>query len=277
VLTLFSIPKPFEGHVGIIQRNALRSWCALVGVQVVLVGDEEGVAEAAAEAGGEHVGGVQTNEYGTPRLDDAFARVDAVARHPLRCLVNADVVLLDDFLPAVERVHTWSRRFLVVGRTLDVAIDVPLALERRDVRDELAARTRSRGRSRGATAIDYFVFTAGLFDPMPAFVIGRARFDNWLLWRARSRAPVVDATRAIVAVHQQHDYAHVAGGHDEAHFGPEAAANLALAGGKRRVYTIHDASHVLSPDGRIRRHLGAFLRVRENLRKASWKLARSRQ
>ena len=85
---------------------------------------------------------------------------------------------------------------------------------------------------------------------------------------------VADASDAVVAVHQRHDYRHVAGGLHEAHFGPEAARNLELAGGKRRLYTINDASHRLTADGRLRRNLGAIGRVRENRRKIAWKLGR---
>ena len=85
---------------------------------------------------------------------------------------------------------------------------------------------------------------------------------------------VLDATQAILAVHQRHDYGHVPGGFEEAHFGVEADRNLELAGGKRRLYTIHDASHRLTADGRIRRHLGSTGRLRENARKLVWKLGR---
>jgi hypothetical protein len=28
-LTIFAVPKPFEGHIGMIQRNAIRSWKGL--------------------------------------------------------------------------------------------------------------------------------------------------------------------------------------------------------------------------------------------------------
>ena len=87
-------------------------------------------------------------------------------------------------------------------------------------------------------------------------------------------APVVDATRAVVAVHQRHDYAHVPGGFEEAHFGGEALRNEELAGGGGRIYTIFDASHRLRagrnrspPRGR------RSLRSRERARKAAWKLA----
>lgn len=276
MLTIFSIPKAFDGHIGTIQRNALRSWCALPGVEVVLVGDENGVREEAADVGALHVDRVAVNESGTPRLDDAFARVEGIARRPLRCFVNADIVLLDDFLPAVRAAHAVGAPFLVVGATTDVAVTERLDLAATKVRAALAARAREEGRSRGATAIDYFVFTPRLFDPIPPFVVGRARFDNWLVWRARSRGIVIDASDAVTAVHQRHDYSHLAGGHDEAHLGGEAARNQELAGGKSRIFTIHDASHRLTPQLQMRRNLGSLLRVRENARKVAWKLRHRR-
>ena len=273
MLTIFSVPKAFTGHLRMIQRNAIRSWMALgQHVQVVLVGDEPGVREAAIDLGAHHVAGVAVSDRGTPRIDDAFALVDDVAAHPLRCFVNADVLLLDDLVHAVESVRARFDRFLVVGETRDLDVRDVLRFDD-DGRDELKRRAIVDGRSRGPTAIDYFVFTAGLFDPVPPFVVGRARFDNWLVWRARERGPVVDATRAVVAVHQRHDYAHVPGGFAEAHFGDEARRNEELAGGSARIYTIFDASHRLQPGGAVRRHVGSTLRLRERARKAAWKLA----
>jgi hypothetical protein len=84
---------------------------------------------------------------------------------------------------------------------------------------------------------------------------------------------VVDATHDVRAIHQPHGYEHVDGGMDEAYYGEEAARNLELAGGKSRLYTLHDASHVLR-DGKLRRNLGAPLRWRETARKLAWKLGK---
>jgi len=236
MLTIGSVPKPFRGAIGEIQRHAVASWVALGdGVQVVLLGDEEGIAEAAREAGAQHVPDLERTDHGTPRLDSAFALTDRVARHPLRCFVNADVILYDDLLAASHAVSQRADSFLIVGQTLDV--DDPESRE-----DALA-----RGEKRGAAAL------------------------NWLVWRARQNGIVVDATHDVVAAHQRHDYAHVPGGKDEAYYGEEAARNLELAGGKSRLYTLHDASHVLR-DGRLHRNPGAPLRWRENVRKAAWKL-----
>ena len=42
MLTIFSCPKPFRGHFGMIQRNAIRSWTLLKPTpDVILIGDEK--------------------------------------------------------------------------------------------------------------------------------------------------------------------------------------------------------------------------------------------
>ena len=40
MITFFTIPKPFEGHIGTIQRNALASWTKVDSAgQVLVLGD----------------------------------------------------------------------------------------------------------------------------------------------------------------------------------------------------------------------------------------------
>jgi hypothetical protein len=245
MLTLFSAPKPFDRSIAEIQRRAIESWCAL-GVQVVLVGDEKGVADAARGLAAEHLSGLELTQHGTPRLDSAFALADSAARFPLRAFVNADVILGDDLLEATRVVANAAPRFLLVGQSVE------------------------DGRARGVAALDWFVFPAGNFGAIPPFAIGRACFDNWLIWKGRQVGMVVDATHDVRAVHQAHSYDHVEGGMDGAYYGEEAARNLELAGGKSRLFTLHDASHVLR-DGKLHRNLGAPFRWRENVRKLMWK------
>jgi hypothetical protein len=270
VLTVFSVPKPFTGPIADLQARAVASWKEVhPDVQVVLVGDEAGVAEAAVRAGVEHLPAVSRGPGGTPRVDDAFGRVDKVARHRLRCFANADIVFGRDLIAAVERVARSVPRFLIVGETRDL----DARLLDGDAHDRRSTALE-RGVPRGPAALDWFVFPVGHLDPIPPFVVGRAGYDNWLVWRGRQRGPVIDASRAVVAIHQTHDYEHVAGGKDGAYYGPEAAANLELAGGSRHVYTLLDASHTLGPDLALRRNLRSTLRAAETLRKAKWKLGR---
>jgi hypothetical protein len=64
---------------------------------------------------------------------------------------------------------------------------------------------------------------------------------------------LVDASPVITAVHQNHDYAYHPQGeygvwHDE-----QAQRNIALAGGMRNMFTMDDATHLLTPSGLRRR------------------------
>jgi hypothetical protein len=272
MVTIFSLPKPFRGAIDEIQRNAVRSWKALgPDVQIILLGDETGIADAAGREGVEHIPNVARSASGTPRLDDAFERVDRIARHRLRLFVNADIVLNPDVLLAARTVARQFPTSLLAGQTRDLPV-MPALLE-----DPEQLRTAALGGTpRGPAAIDWFLFPAGLFDPMPPFAVGRAGFDNWMIWRARQRGKVVDATAAVAAIHQPHSYDHLEGGFAEAYYGAEAEENLRLGGGKRRRYTLHDATHRLTVDLELRRNLGAVLRVRETARKAAWKLSTAR-
>jgi hypothetical protein len=73
MIALFTIPKPFRGHVAVIQRNAIQSWLQLKpACEIILFGDEEGTAEIAGEMAVRHVPEIKRNEYGTPLVNDIF-------------------------------------------------------------------------------------------------------------------------------------------------------------------------------------------------------------
>ena len=55
---------------------------------------------------------------------------------------------------------------------------------------------------------------------------------------------MVDATADIQIIHQNHDYSHLPGG--QPHYRhPETFENVRLAGGKRAIFELPDASHRL--------------------------------
>lgn len=250
MLTFFTTAKPFLGHAGIIQRNALQSWKALhPGVEIILFGSDDGAAEAAREFELRHEPHVERNQHGTKRLDYLFARAQSIASHEILCYINCDIILLPDFPPAVERVRAAHPQFLMVGRRWDTSITVPLDFSRPDWSSALRALAASKGRKRTAEWIDYFVFTRGLFGAdMPPFVL-RVFWDNWLVWKAlESGKPVVDTSPAVMAIHQNHDYSYHPQGKAGVWSGEEAGLNGQLAGGWRHLRTIADATELLLPE-----------------------------
>jgi hypothetical protein len=252
MLTLFSTPKPFHGHIGVIQRNALRSWQQLhPDVEILLFGDEAGAAEVCLELGIRHIPNVRKNQYGTKYLASIYDQAQELARHDLLCHANCDILFLDDFSPAIAGVAKLSTPFLLAGRRWDVNIHDPLQFGlstwRQEVR-EVAMRTNQQ---RPSQWIDYFVFRRGLFQKqIPEFVIGRPGWDNWLLWFARhSGANLIDASAVICAVHQNHDYSYHPLGEKGVWEGEEAQENYNLLEGHRKYRTLDDATHLLKSDG----------------------------
>ena len=124
MLTFFAIPKPFRGHIGVIQRNAIQSWVKTCpGCEVILFGNDEGTAETASELGLRHIPDVPCNRQGTPLVSGMFGDAQRVATHDILAYVNADIILMSDFLQAVRDVSDQVERFLMVGQRWDVAID----------------------------------------------------------------------------------------------------------------------------------------------------------
>lgn len=94
MLTLFAIPKSFHGHIGIIQRNAIQSWLHLrPSCEIILLGDDKGTAETAAEFKLRYLSSVVRSQYGTPLVNSVFAEAEKLASYPLMCYVNADSTL----------------------------------------------------------------------------------------------------------------------------------------------------------------------------------------
>jgi hypothetical protein len=252
MITFFTTPKPFRGHIGIIQRNAIESWKRIhPEAEVILFGDEEGAGEAAGELGIRHVSGVQRNEHGTKYLSPIFDAAQDLAHHACLCYINCDIILLSDFRAAAERVTGLGGRFLMAGRRWDTDITAPVDFCAPDWEATVRRLAFEANHQRPPQWIDYFVFSRGLYyKNTPPFVIGRPGWDNWLVWHARdSGARVVDATAVVQAVHQNHDYSYHPDGEAGVWQGEEAQQNYALLEGGRCFATMENATHRLTPEG----------------------------
>src|SRR5215471_18979615 len=133
MLTLFTTAKPFVGHVGVIQRNALKSWTLLhPDVEVILFGDEEGVADVCAEIGLVQHRQVERHEGGMKYLNYMFERAQIIGRHEYLCYSNCDIILMTDFYNAFRIALGWRKRFLLIGQRRDTEITLPLDFDRPD-------------------------------------------------------------------------------------------------------------------------------------------------
>ena len=250
MLTIFSIPKPFIGAMGVMQRNAIKSWTMLQpDCEVILMGDDEGTDKAASDLGVRHIPDLNRNEYGTPLLDHAFQMADTEGKFPLNCWVNADIILMDDILEAVKRIQERTDWFLMTAQRTDLDLTEPLDFTQ-GWKDRLLKEVSQNGKLHHFTGIDFWVYPKKFLENMPPFAIGRVAYESWCLYTARRRnAELIDATKVVVSVHQNHDYSHHPQGALGVGRGIEAARNRAMVGGKPYFFIIKDRTHVLTQKG----------------------------
>ena len=246
-LTIFSAPKPFTNpHIATIQRNAIRSWGQLGSeVMVVLIGQEEGLAEAAAELGVTHLPEVWRNSLGTPLVSSMFDLARQAYPSTLLACINTDILVMPDFLASAKLAANRMADFLIVGQRWDLDM-----LEELDFSSGWETRLRQRIRTVGSLhprgGSDYFIFPRQCFANMPEFAIGRAGWDNWMIYEARQQGwPTVDATGVIEIVHQAHDYSHLPNGQPHYRL-PETSENTRLAGGRRHIFHLIDCDRQIT-------------------------------
>ena len=265
LITLFSATKPFTNpQIAMIQRNAVRSWTLLADVEVILLGDEIGLAEIAKELNVKHFPNVKVNENGTPLISSMFQLARENSNSDLLCIINADMILMPDFVGAAKQVAKLKDKFVLLSQRWDydvtTSIDFAIGWE-----SELRESARKQNQLHRPTGSDFFLFPKSCYQDIPDFIIGRAGWDNWMICKARQQKwPVIDCTPSVMIVHQNHDYSHLPGG--KSHYEhPDTNKNIRLAGGQANIrYTILDSTHRLI-DGKFARPKMTSLRFMRKL------------
>jgi hypothetical protein len=244
MISFLTSPKPFRDLSKDIQYRAIRNWLTVAdGAEVILYGDSPGIDEAAAELGVRVQKEVGCAPSGLPYFGAIAAHAAEHARYDLQVYLNCDI-LLSGLYQVMERLK--YDRYLLIGQCINlgegVVIDEP-ADEWISILGNLAAEKKLEMRS--VAGVDYFGFRRGTWDELPPVVIGRGAYDQALLSYCQRRGfPLVDATLAVTALHQFHEYGHVAGGQKTVFSGEDAKNNLIVAG-RHSVSVISDAEYFI--------------------------------
>ena len=257
LITLFSAPKSFTNlHIAMIQRNAIKSWTLLPDVEVILLGQEAGLAQAAKELGVKHLPNVVRNSNGTPLISSMFDLARKNSSGELLCIINADMILFSDFVEAAKACRSRFKRdlrFALLSQRWDLDVTQPINFTE-GWENRLRSAVHGQGSLHKPAGSDFFLFPESCYTNIPDFTIGRGGWDNWMIYKARQEEyPVIDGTPSLMIVHQNHDYSHLPDG--QPHYAlPETDENIRLAGGHAAIrYTILDATHRLTADGKLAR------------------------
>lgn len=233
-LTLFTIPHNFDGDHELRQINAIGSWKQLNPKPVVvLFGTNQNIANDLGCIGIENI---ERNKLGTPLINGVFKDIHTLVPSKFYCYVNTDILLTQSFITSFNTVVNNFDNFLAVGQRTDADV-VDLLTFNSGWEDSISGKLHSK------SGIDYFIFSSGLYLNIPPFLVGRWKWDNWLVWRALQSVPVIDATEVIKAIHQNHvDRAkRIRDG------GVEAKVNARLA--RKDTKNIDDATWAFTRDG----------------------------
>jgi hypothetical protein len=205
MLTVFTTPKPFVGHIDIIQRNALESWrVQFPDMPILMIGSETGAAQVADELGITFVPTVERH-LGIPFLSSLFNAALTYSSSNILAFVNTDIILPRGLIEGAEYAYKTHRNFMIIGQRHDIAV-TQLIDFKTDWRAELLALTRSL---HPVTGIDYFIFNKELWDDlpeMPPYVVAGTSYDNHLVWAASQVGTLIDATDSFLVLHQNHAY-----------------------------------------------------------------------
>ncbi|MBI5682432.1 MAG: hypothetical protein HZC45_04615 [Deltaproteobacteria bacterium] len=249
MITIFTTTKPFIGQMKINQINAITSWKMLhPDIEVIIFGKGEGIEDVVKELSLLHIPDVETSERDMPLISSMFDIAKKVGRYNIQTLINCDIILLDDFLPALKNIPV--DRFLMVGQRYNLTLDRPVNFKSPCWIDDLRKECKEKGEIMDVCGIDYFAYPKDIWRNIPPMVVGRPGYDNWLLYYCRqSFIPLIDASKCVLAVHQNHDYSYYPGGKQGIRLGVEAEQNRRLAGGKDNFLTIRDANFILTTKG----------------------------
>ncbi len=266
MITIFTIPKSFTNpHINIIQRNAIKSWVLLQpACEIILVGNDDGVAEIAREFGVRQIPNVECNKFDTPLLNSAFDLVRKVSQNDILAYVNSDIILFDDFIDSLKYL---PKKFLVVGQKWDLNITKFIDFNNSNWDKLLKEETKEKGKLQSPAGSDYFIFRKQSFENLPAFAVGRIGWDNWMIYEGRrQKMPVIDATQAIMAIHQNHDYSHQNDNGKNISTNSEAQKNIKLAKGRKHFFVLKHTNYELTFTGLIKKkfNLNLFKQYLQN-------------
>ena len=209
MLTIFAIPKSFDGIDDLHQRNAINSWKQIVdGRDILLVGDGS-IQKTAEDLGVGFVGGVKKNRQGTPLISSAFQLARAHSKTPVLVYANCDMIMFEEIRGAIELLRDQSDfpNYLATTRRINLKVDQLVDFSNPSAVEELRRATLQRGVIESLVCKDIMIFPRDLYHSIPDFSVGRGNWDNWMVQRAKTLgATIVRMTKDIPTVHQAHSY-----------------------------------------------------------------------
>lgn len=115
-----------------------------------------------------------------------------VAKKRVAVILNSDILLTQSFVDAMLKVRAQFEDWFLIGARLDLLSDLPPSFEpsNKDFSDAaFTSYARAKGVLHTAGGVDYFAWNVNngqklIQGPMPPFIRGKSKFDNWIVHEA---------------------------------------------------------------------------------------------
>eukprot|EP00164_Ancoracysta_twista_P004766 GFYU01006452.1.p1 GENE.GFYU01006452.1~~GFYU01006452.1.p1 ORF type:complete len:604 (+),score=39.01 GFYU01006452.1:32-1843(+) len=207
-ISIYSFPKPFKSPYDVTQTNAIMSWYHIKPrPEIILIGDEVGVAEFAAKHGLKHIKeapGVAP-DVKIPLLSEVVRLGEKLATADYAIYINADIMLPQTIYPTVMACQRLfkGKPFMVTGVRFNLLVQ------------QIVDFPNMQGWFPDAhmgdeTGQDFWVYPKGGLD-IPKDLNLLFSWDNWMIsWFINNHGTAVDATTIVKSIHQDHPYVHQA-------------------------------------------------------------------
>eukprot|EP00271_Cylindrocystis_brebissonii_P010212 TRINITY_DN26334_c0_g1_i1.p1 TRINITY_DN26334_c0_g1~~TRINITY_DN26334_c0_g1_i1.p1 ORF type:complete len:755 (+),score=87.54 TRINITY_DN26334_c0_g1_i1:1397-3661(+) len=238
-MTFFCAPKPYDGPEGPAQKRALLSWLRMQPTpKVVLLGQHPSFDEVAKSFPG--IVSVQpdidVNLHGFPLFHSMIGR-SMVADTNISIFINADILLLRNVHDGLQMIASTFGAWVITGMRWDVK-EFPFTFEVAEMSRKGSVATTARlqasrvlgkgGQQVGDAEMEEYAIREGSLhtyggvdfwawnnlpgvplvkNPVPPFVFGAGRYDNWLTHEIVSAGlrDVIDGSDAMTTVHVLHE------------------------------------------------------------------------
>jgi hypothetical protein len=217
-ISLITTLKPFKGLARIHQINSLQSWAKFIeDAEIIVVGESEGFETILSEFkfNIKWIKEVKTSYSGAPYLDDMIKKGLENARNDSVCIINADTILLSDFVNSVSNlINMYDNRFLLTSRSFPLNINTVLDFDEPEIEAHLKHYARKNYTHLDITSLptDFYFFHRDFLSnaKIPPFIYGRGIFVRWYIYHAYcKRIPIIDGTPTITAIHQTHTFDYI--------------------------------------------------------------------